>query len=59
MLVGRSSKEGEESKMPGGSPNWVVERIEGLLTEKGGVVEDGEAEITTLASCVEFLALPE
>lgn len=54
MLVGKSSKEihGEESKMPLGSQNWVVGGITGLLTEKGGVVEEGEAEIINLASDV-------
>lgn len=60
MLEGRSGKEGEELKMPvGGSPNWVAERIPGLRTEKGGAVEEGEADITNLVSCVEFMALPE
>lgn len=59
MLVARSGKDGEESKMLVAPPNWVVERIAGLRTEKGGAVEEEEAEITNLASCVEFMALPE
>lgn len=37
-------------KMTLGSQNWVVERIMGLLTVKGEIVEEGEAEMIHLAS---------
>lgn len=33
-----------------GSQNWGVERIMGLLTVKGEIVEEGEAEMIHLSS---------
>lgn len=46
MLVGRSCKEGEELKMPVGSPDGVVERIAGPSNRERRVVEEEGAEIT-------------